>query len=174
MKPPLFLFLLTSFTLSLFSQETLRKYPIGESGCSAYFFTEPAPATMEYSPDSSRVYIMESTDNEGITCSVITVALAEELAGDDIEAVMTSYMDFLQEQFNVLEASGYAGGNTLPDHPSAIGIRDYWIDAESEMEVMGYSDGKFIAVMLIYADDNEKDITGKSATFFRGFRFPGD
>ncbi|MBK7214265.1 MAG: hypothetical protein IPH88_13400, partial [Bacteroidales bacterium] len=71
--------LLLSTVSLLRGQNQFRKYEIGDSGCSAYFFTQPAPAEMSLSEDQSKVYIMESTDEQGNTYSTITVKLSESI-----------------------------------------------------------------------------------------------
>jgi hypothetical protein len=168
----LILSLLTS--IQLLGQTSLSKYKIGDSGCSAYFFAEPSPAQLSYSPDSSKVYEMQSTDPDGITCYSITVLLSIELGRDEISGILKSYLDYLKEQYKIIVAAGYGEGNTLTTHPSAIGIRDNWSDAESDMALMSYSDGKIIEVMIVFANEKGKDISSKSEVFFKGFRFPGD
>lgn len=174
MKPVLAIALILLLSSQVFPQNSLKKYPIGDSGCFAYFFAEPFPADLSYSPDSSRVYVMESMSSDSVTCSTITVMLAEEIPQEEIEGMMTNYLDYLKSNLNVTESTGYGRGVSLATHPGAKGIRDFWKDETSDISVISYSDGKVIEVMMIYAQDPEKDITNKRDAFFNGFRFPGD
>jgi hypothetical protein len=159
---------------SLHAQDSFKKYPIGDSGCSVYFFNEPGPSDMSYSQDSSQVYTIESLDPEGINCSVILVSLSTEFEGDDIVDLTEAYLDYLKDQLKVTESVGYSTVETLSTHPTAKCIRDYWQDEDSEMSVMAHNDGRYIAVMLAWSDKEGYDITPQCEAFFKGFRFPGD
>ena len=139
-------------SLSGYTQGTLTRYPVGNSGCSACFFVKPDPATVSFTNDSSRIYTMQSTDAEGITCSLVTIKLAQKLEGDDIDAMLSGYMEFMKAQFAVKQSGGYTRGITLPAHPKAQGMSDDWSNDKSDVSIMGYCDGNFTAILLIFAD----------------------
>ena len=166
--------LLLSTVSFLRGQNHFSKYEIGDSGCSAYFFTQPAPAEMSLSEDQSKVYIMESTDEQGNTYSTITVKLSESIDAGSSEELLISYMEYLKSSLNVIQSQGYVHGLQLTTHPAAAGIKDYWSDAESNGTVVGYVDTNFLVVMFVWQVENDPDIISKSDAFFKGFRFPGD
>lgn len=166
--------LLLSTVSFLKGQNQFRKYEIGDSGCSAYFYTQPAPAEMSLSEDKSKVYIMESTDEQGNTYSTITVKFAESIDAENSEELLISYMDYLKSSLKVIKSSGYSSGIQLPAHPAARGVKDYWSDAESNGTVVGYVDTNFLAVMFVWQVENDPDIFSKSEAFFKGYRFAGD
>ena len=169
----IFLLLMVFSAIQGYAQNQLTRYLVGNSGCSAGFYAQPDPPNVSFSSDSSRMYTMQSTDAEGITCSLVTIKLAQKLEGDDIDAMLTGYMDFLKVQFRVNHSGGYSKGQILATHPKAQGMSDNWSNDKSEISVMGYSDGHFIGILLIFADKG-KNMTAKKAEFFKGFRFPGD
>jgi len=170
--PVLFIIL---FLLPLFmaAQESFRKYPIGESGCSAYFPVDPGQADLSFSPDSSRVYTLECSDSEGRTFSIIVIGLSLDLGSDDIEPMLTSYLDYLQEQFQVTGAAGYGTGHSLSTHPGSRGVIDYWSTEEDDIEVAAYGINNTLAVMMVFSGKGKETGT-LGQVFFNGFRFPGD
>ena len=175
MKHLLIILLLGIFAPGLLlAQERLTKYPVGNSGCSAYFISPPGAAELSYSPDSSRVYTMTASEKSGITYDLITVALSQEMPEEGQEQILISYLDYLKEQMKIVHSAGYGHGHSLTTHPSARGVLDYWSDSESEIAVMGYIDGKFIAVLMVSSNNKAEGIENKREAFFKGFRFPGD
>ena len=174
MKIPLVLLFATVLLASKsYYQDDRTVYQVGNTGCSAYFSCRPNPAEWSYSPDSSKVYTMECTGQDGITYSLIAVDLLVELSGEDVEAVLSSYMDFLKTEINITSSLGYHKGYNLPAHPSATVITDTWTDADSEISVLGCSNGKIIAVLLIFNKKTSVQ-TVNADLYFNGFRFPGD
>jgi hypothetical protein len=174
MKISIFLWLW--FGLLAFStnaQNSLTSYLVGNSGCSVSFYSAPGPVNVSFSPDSSKVYTIESTDPDGITLSLIAVRLSQNLEGDTIDEVLVSYLDFLKAQLEITHSEGYSTGYVLPSHASAHCRRDSWSDDKSRIAVMGCSNGEFIAVLLVFGN-TWKDISGKKEGFFNSFRFPGD
>jgi hypothetical protein len=162
-----------SCPLFLLAQDTFRKYPVGESGCHAHFFGDPGQAELTYSLDSSGVYTLESSDEEGSVYSLILIDLLEPLEESDVEMMLTSYLDFLKGQFNVTSASGYGKGHALPTHRNLEGITDLWTTEEDEIDVCAYGERKFLAALLVFRAKGTS-ISERSAAFFKGFRFPGD
>ncbi len=155
------------------SQDQLKKYYIGDSGCSAYFYSNPGEAEKSFSPDSSKVYTLESLDEAGNTFSIIVVDLAVELPGEEVENILISYLDYLKEQFGVLSSAGYGKGHMLETHASAKGINDFWSSQEDDISVRAWGDPNFLAVMMVFSEKG-KDVTSRSQAFFNGFRFPAD
>lgn len=157
----------------LAAQDSFRKYPIGDSGCSAYFPVDPGQAELSFSPDSSRVYTIECTDTDGRTFSSIVIGLSIELAEAEIEPILISYMDYLKEQFQVTGSAGYGTGHSLSTHPSAKGVIDYWSTASDDVSVAAFGDSNTLAVMMVFSGKGQ-EAGNLSQVFFKGFRFPGD
>jgi hypothetical protein len=156
-----------------YSQDQFRKYPIGASGCSAYFFSDPGQANVSFSPDSSTVYTIESQDTEGITYSIIVIDLSIELMEEEIEPMLISYVDYLKEQFGVTASVGYGKGHRLGSYDKARGVIDFWNTKEDDVAVKAWGDPNFLSVMMVFSERG-KDVTNKSQAFFNGFRFPAD
>ena len=169
---PALIFLCLISTLT-FSQDQFSKYPIGTSGCSAYFFSDPGQANVSFSPDSSSVYTLESSDTEGLTYSIIVIDLSIELAEEEIETMLISYLDYLKEQFSVTASVGYGKGHRLGSYERAIGVIDFWNTQEDDVAIKAWGDPNFLAVMMVFSEKG-KDVTSKSQAFFNGFRFPAD
>jgi hypothetical protein len=169
-----FIFLLVSYcALNGYAQSDINRFQVGNSGCSASFYGQPDPAELSYSPDSSKVYTMESADLEGVTSSIILVQLSNVYNDDEIEGLITSYLDFLKGQFKVVNAAGYNNGYKLHTHLSAKGVVDTWVSETDDIHVMACSDGRIVAVLMVFADKG-KDVIAKRDTFYKSFRFPGD
>lgn len=174
MKYIAIILLLVSYcALEGFAQSDVTRFQVGNSGCSASFYGQPDPAELSYSPDSSKVYTMENTDLEGVTCSIILVELSNVYAEEETEGLITSYLDFLKGQFKVTNSAGYNNGYKLHTHLSAKGVVDTWVSEKDDIHVMSCSDGKIVAVLMIFADKG-KDVIAKRDAFYKSFRFPGD
>ncbi|NVO21642.1 MAG: hypothetical protein HXX13_18220 [Bacteroidetes bacterium] len=168
-------FCLTLILLSVagYSQDNWKQYPIGNSGISAYFSCNPGIGDVAYSPDSSKVYTLECKPMEGLTYSLIAVDFAIDLSNDEVENVLSSYLDYLKSEFKVVSSVGYDVGHFLPTHPSAVTITDSWDDGTSEISVGGCANTGTIGVLLVFRTKGSTINTQKEK-FFQGFRFPGD
>lgn len=172
----------TSILIALFTLVTLAwsqavprfaKYDVAETGCKVYLPADPGDFEMTMSEDKSEVYTAEVTHND-YNFAVIVVKLSEPLEDDNAvkEDLLTSYLDFLQEQFSVTGSAGYGKGHTLDSAPKAIGVIDYWEDAEGlQYAIKGWCDGNYLAVLMLYGAD-EYPIFNVQEMFLNGFRFP--
>jgi hypothetical protein len=159
--------------LSSTQAQSLKKYPIGNSGCSVYMYCDPGEFEISYSQDSATIFSSEC-EKKPLNYSVICVKLREPVAaGDDAEGLLISYLDYLKTAFHIKSSAGYGKGHTLEKKPEARGVIDYWNDADGvAWKVKGWTDGKFIAVLAVYGK-GKVDITPKEDLFLNGFRFPG-
>lgn len=151
--------------------QSLKKYPVGNSGCSVYMFCDPKRFNTDFSEDSSTVYTSECVQAE-ITYGVICIKLLQSI--NDLRAaeeMMVSYLDFLKADFNIRTAGGYGKGHILGDDERTRGVVDYWKDGEGEnWKIKGWTDGKFIGVLFAHTmkDLPEPKVNG----FLDGLRFP--
>ncbi len=131
--------------------QSFKKYPIGTSGCSAYFFCNPDKFDLSKSPDSSYVYTGECSA-EDVTYGVICVKLKDKI--DDLEAcekMLISYLDYLKGSLNIISAAGYGKGHKLKDRQDTRGVIDYWQDKDkANWKVKGWTDSKYIVVMYAF------------------------
>jgi hypothetical protein len=170
--------LLTLIPVSLFivfssSAQSLKKYPVSNSGCAAYFFCDPGQFGVSYSEDSSIVYTAEcSTDSTGY--GIICVKLKEAVeAGAVAENLMINYLDYLQSVFKIKTSAGYGKGHTMEKNPVVKGVIDYWKDENGyEWKIKGWTDGKIIS-MLYVSEKGTMEYKPKHDVFLNGFRFPG-
>ncbi len=129
--------------------QSLKKYAISTSGCSAYLFCDPTSSfSHEKSQDSSDVYTCECT-NDGTNYGVICVKLKEKIDDlTDAESVLIAYLDFLKNQFGVNKSTGYGKGHRLKNNENTRGVIDYWEDKDGiSYKIKGWADGKYIAVL---------------------------
>lgn len=153
------------------SQE-IKKYAIGNSGCSLYMFCDPGKFDLSYSDDSSKIHTGEcNADN--FTYGVICVNLKNTVNEmDDAEKLLESYLDFLKQLFKIREATGYGMGSRLMEREDTRGIIDYWDDEDkNKWVVQGWTDGKVIAVL--YVKGTTHPDFNKQQVYFKGFRLPG-
>lgn len=177
MRP--FFLLLFLLSAPLFAQKAPKfaKYPIGNSGLNIYLPAQPDSVTLAYSPDSSKVYTIESLDSSSgkyYHFGAIVVDLKEKLAGGEEEDMIIAYLDYLKTAFEITESAGYGKGHTLETHPAAKGVIDYWKDKEGdEWRIFAWADTNYVVVMFEYGPGdypNENVIE----IFRKGIRFPGD
>jgi len=169
MKTAVFAFILS--ILSFFSSaQTLKKYVIGNSGCSFYNYCE-SKFTVDYSTDSSKVFTGDCVA-AGVTYGVICVKLFLEVPDlGDAEILMISYLDHLKTSFEITKASGYGKGLRLKDNEATRGVVDYWRDNEGDYwKIKSWTDGKFIGFMYAYS---KKELpTQKVDAFLESFKLP--
>ncbi len=153
------------------SSQVLKKYNIGKSGCAAGFYCNPGNFEMTYSPDSSKVYTGECKLG-GLTYDVICVQMKEQIKElTYAEGVLVQYLDYLKSSIQVTTATGYGKGHKLKGNEKATGITDYWKDKDNNnIKVKGWTDGTYIAVLLVVSDKEIADT--KSKVFLDGIVFP--
>ncbi|MCX6181515.1 MAG: hypothetical protein NT150_06280 [Bacteroidetes bacterium] len=136
---------------------------------------EPDPVDLSYSPDSARVYTIEALDSStGMYFHFGAIVVEDVDLGDSKEEMVIAYMDYLKTAFNVKTAAGYGKGHTLSTHASAVGVLDYWEDADGDQwKVKGWADSKSIVVMFVYGPKEYPNLN-VTDIFFNGIRFPGD
>lgn len=167
--------LLTAASLTAFAQEVPRfaKYDIGESGMAVYMPGDPGDFELTKSEDGSDVYTGEVTSND-FNFAVIAVKFAEPVGDnkEDQEALLTSYLDFLQGQLGVVESAGYGYGHTLDSDEKAHGVIDYWADEDgNDWVIKGWIKGDYLAVLCIYGK-GEYPYYSVQDMFLQGIRFP--
>lgn len=169
MKPIL---LLASFLVSAaLNAQTLKKYPISNSGCFLYSYCESKYDT-EYSDDSSKVITGECKSGEvtyGVICIKLLRPVDDLLAAEDL---MISYVDYLKGSFGIKKAAGYGKGHRLNNNEATRGILDYWEDKElDKWTIKAWTDGKFIG--FLYAYSKKELPEQKVNVFLDSFRLPG-
>ncbi len=156
---------------SLYGQ-SLKKYPVSNSGCSAYFFCNPGTFQLEKSPDSSDVYTGECK-NDDVSYGVICVKIKDKITDMTAsETVLESYLDYLKTSMNVVSAAGYGKGHKLKNREDTRGMIDYWKDKDGEnWKIKGWTDGKYIVVMYVYSKKEVPET--KANVFLDGLVLPG-
>jgi hypothetical protein len=170
-------FLLLAFTLTATAQEftapRLTKTAIGESGCHAYLPPGSETFDVSNSEDGSTLYTGDFLVDE-YSYGLIVVKLSQDAqiaTQEDKEALLTSYMDYLQVTFAITSSVGYGKGHTLEKYPEATGVLDYWIDEDAtEWVVKGWCDGKTLAIMMLYGPGAYPSYNVQNM-FLDGFRF---
>lgn len=167
-----FITLSTSFAQEEYKAPRLQKTPIGTSGCYAYMPQGDITFDVSYSEDSSEVYTGEITEGD-FHYGIIVVKLRETVleTSDDKTALLESYLDYLKTSFNVTDAVGYGEGHTMESNTDAIGVIDYWIDAEKDTwQIKGWADSGTIAVLMIYGPREYPNFNVQQL-YLDGFRF---
>jgi hypothetical protein len=151
--------------------QSLKKYPISNSGCSVYSYCE-SKYNVDLSDDSSKVYTGECTIADvsyGTICIKLLTPVNDLTMAEDL---VISYMDFLKINFDIKKATGYGKGHRLNNNENTRGIIDYWEDADlNKWKVKAWTDGKFIGFMYVYS---KKELPEpKVNVFLDSFRLPG-
>ena len=152
--------------------QSLKKYPIGNSGCSAYFLCVPDTFNFQLSPDSSDVYTGECS-MEDVTYGIICVKLKIPLnVNSDGEGILISYLDYLKSTYRIKEAAGYGKGHRLKNQEDTRGVIDYWKDVNGlNWKVKGWTNGKYITVMYVCTKNDVPET--KANIYLDGLLFPG-
>ena len=168
----LILILLGILTAGSMYGQSLKKYAIGNSGCSVYAFCDPAPFNLEKSPDSSDVYTGECSVGDvayGVICVKIKEQINNMMAGEE---TLVSYLDYLKTSLNIASSVGYGKGHRLKNKENTRGVIDYWKDKDGiNWKIKGWTDGKYIAVLYV-CSKNEVPET-KANVFLDGLILPG-
>jgi hypothetical protein len=175
MKRLSILFLMIALSAAAWSQSVPRfaKYDVAETGCKVYLPADPGAFEKSLSEDDSEVYTAE-TIHDDFNFAVIVVKFSEPIGKDTevLNDMITSYLDFLQTQFGVTGSAGYGLGHTLESAPDAVGVIDYWEDADGlQYAIKSWCNGDFLSVMLLYGA-GEYPIFNAQQMFLDGFRFP--
>lgn len=177
----LFIFLSFAFISLGFSQEETKqevprftKQAIGSSGCFAYLpSTSQALEVLEdWSPDSSKVYTAEVNQGDyNFAIIVVKISNAKMASETEKEEMLTMYLDYLRESFVIGASAGYGFGHRMESQPSAVGVIDYWIDAdETKWAVKAWANETTLAVMMLYGPEDYPYYTVQEL-FLNGFRF---
>jgi hypothetical protein len=169
MKFYFFILLLLSGTIS--NGQTIKKYPVGNSGCSAYIYCQPKFEASK-SQDSSQVYSGECIQ-DGISYGVICVKLLQPVTELDMaESLIIQYADYLKSSFEITGGASYGKGLRLNNNEATRGIMAYWEDAEkNNWKIKAWTDGHFIG--FLYAYSKKELIEPKVNLFLDSFKIPG-
>jgi hypothetical protein len=159
-------------TANSISAQTLKKYPISNSGCYAYFFCDPGPFTSEKSTDSSDMFTGECVTSE-VTYGLICVKMKDKLPDlKTSEETLIAYLDYLKTSLKITTAAGYGKGHLLKNKESTRGVMDYWKDADGQSwKVKGWTDGRIIAVLYVCSKKEVPE--AKANVFLDGLLLPG-
>ncbi|MEP7238865.1 MAG: hypothetical protein ABI685_13395, partial [Ferruginibacter sp.] len=113
-----------------------------------------------YSGDSAKVYTSECGSN-GIYYMVICMELKRAITPvSKAETALINYVNLLKTQFKVVSSMGYKTGDMLKGKENTRGIMDYWKDDEQfNWKIKGWTDGRFIAVLLTYSKKDLPETT---------------
>ena len=164
------LLIISIFCFIVSNAQTLKKVPVGGSGCFVYTYCE-FKFEKEYSEDSSEIYVSECAKDD-MTYGVICVKLKE--AANDLdraEESMINYLDYLKTSFGIEKAVGYGRGHHLNNNENTRGVLDYWEDAQKRnWKIKAWTDGKYIGVLYGYSAKELHE--QKLNVFLDSFRLP--
>lgn len=151
----------------------LTKMKIGTSGCAAYF-PEGMPAfELTKSEDGSDVYTAETVVDD-FFFSCITVKFLQpfsDASPEEMEELLVSYLDFLEDEFDILSSAGVGKGHRMDDSPDVRGVLDYWADTEdTQYAVKGWVNQRALGVMILYGP-SEYPHFNVQKMYLDGFRF---
>lgn len=155
------------------SYPRIQKTQISSSGCYSYLPAGMPDFELSKSDDGSDVYTSEIPIGEH-RFGVIAVKFADpfsDATGEELEDLLVSYLDFLQEQLEIETNAGYGYGHTQEAFPNAKGVIDYWEDATGyQYAIKAWIDKKGLAVLYIGGSDDFPSYNYQQL-FLDGFRF---
>jgi len=176
------LLILILFCLSLnsFSQRgtkiNLLHQAIGDSGVKATIPEGMQEPQRVLSEDSSLVYMSKFKDTlNGFTFSYIVIKFKDEFdslrTDKQQEALVKSYLEFLKDQFYVINFWGYGSGYKSEFIPGAFAVIDFWLDEEdNSWAVKAWISRKYLAVMMV-SGKGDYPVFDVRQSFFDGVRF---
>ena len=171
------LILCFGFVRSSFSQTAvprMQKTRIGHSSCMAYLPSKDTTCVMEEqsSPDGSKVYSMDVRYG-GYSFSVIAVELKDLTLNqwEEKDQLLSSYLDYLKEEFQIRKAVGYGKGHRMEDDAQAAGMIDFWEDENGEQwAVKGWAGKNQLGILMLHGK-KEYPYLSVQNMFLNGFRF---
>jgi len=171
------LFWTISFTLFIATQllaqvPRFSKYPIGETGYSSYFPSNPGNFEVQKSEDDLQLYLGE-TEVQACKYGLILVLFDDKLAGsgkEELLDLLISYMDHLKTSFEITGSAGYGKGHSMDSNPEVQGVIDYWEDKTgNQFAIKGWIDKN--ALCFLYVSGKELPNINYQNLFLNGFRF---
>ncbi|MBN2682097.1 MAG: hypothetical protein JXR58_06280 [Bacteroidales bacterium] len=167
------LFLVTSLVSVSQDVPQFAKYAISSSGCYAYFPVNPGSFEIQKSEDSLNMYIGKASFGDAFYYLILvdlgTVFIDSEK--DELNNLLTQYLDFLQTQYKITRTAGYGMGHIMESNPKATGVIDFWEDENNyQYDIKAWADNHFLVVLMVYSVE-EVNYNYKSL-FLNGFRFP--
>jgi hypothetical protein len=150
--------------------QSLKKYPVSNTGCSVYMFCDPKRFIADIDDaDSSNVYTSECFNGD-VKYGVMCIQLRKPINLNNAESELIERLDFMKADFSVTDSAGYGRGLQLSNNPNTRGVLDYWKDSESNhWKIKAWTDGKFIAIL--YAVGKTELPEQKVNVFLEGIRF---
>ncbi|HAN66121.1 MAG TPA: hypothetical protein DCQ34_07605 [Chitinophagaceae bacterium] len=157
--------------LQIAGAQPIKKYPIAQTGCSAYFYCDPGQFQISYSPDSSAIYQSECIVGDSIAYGLLCVKLSGPVSDLAVaENVLVQYMDYLKTAYQIKSSVGYGKGHRLQQNEQTRGVLDYWEDDKrNNWKVKGWTNGRIIAVLHAFSPRALPET--KVNLFLDGFRF---
>lgn len=146
----LIMFLATTIVLriSSSSRATMKKFLIGDTGCSVYTFSGENDFDTTMTLTGDRMYLHDYTEN-GVTYGVICIHMKEQYAVDEAEELLKKYMGKLKGSLFVLHDTGIMDAHDY-NSISTISLENYWQDVEGiDWKVKGYTNGKVLSVLYV-------------------------
>ena len=120
------LILLVAASLGLQSPNSqLRRYQIGNSGCSALLFSGAMRLHIQYTRDGDRIYFNDHQIN-GVNYGLILVQMNEVFTLRDAEKILIHYVNRLRKLFFI----EYNISMEIEKQGAALELTDYWQDSE--------------------------------------------
>lgn len=167
----LFIFTLIPFLAE--AQYKFRKCPVAETGVNVYFPADPGAFDKTLSQDSAEIYTAGVFTTDSLEWVSIVVKLKNKVEEENRNGLLMAYLDYLKEGMEVVQAVGYGEGHTLEENPGAVGMIDYWEDAEKNViEIKGWINSSFICVMFVAGPKNIEKNFNATRLFFNSVRFP--
>ncbi len=148
-----------------------NKHLIGSSKVSAYFPEESPIFEESYSPDSSIVITYESQLADH-SFALVQVDFREQVTDSiDRENLLVMYLDYLKDNFGVIEAAGYGKGHRLESYPQVQGVIDYWRDMDgNDYSIKGWITSEHLTVFMLYGTGEYPYPTAQEM-YFNGIRY---
>ena len=112
---------------------------------------------------------MKDDISYGVVCVKLLNPVSDLTMAEDL---LISYLDYLKENFNIINAAGYGKGHRLNNKENTRGILDYWEDKDKDKwKIKAWTDGKYIGFIYVYSKKELPE--AKVNIFLDSFLLPG-
>jgi hypothetical protein len=157
-------------TFVLVNAQSLKKYPIGNSGCSVYNFCD---IVFDVVPiDSLQNMTFGQCESEEVFYCVVCLKFPKAINNlDSVELFAIKSLGELKVKFDIIKSAGYGKGHRLNNNEATRGVIDYWEDkSANSYKVKAWTDGKYMGILFAYSQKELPET--KVNVFLDGFRLP--
>ena len=160
-----FAFLANSLVLRRAASPELKRFLIGQSGCSTLLHSQDRTLHIRYTKEGDKIYFNEFVAGK-VGYGTVCVQMHEAYSLYNANNILVQYINRVRKPMNII----YNFSMEIEKSLGLITITDYWQDkAGIDWKIKGYTNGKVVALLYV-KNINDSSVKNHDA-FLNGFRF---